>query len=188
MSNDELQGISPNGQSETDRYEDTANLLAQALTRIENREQQDALNTLAAASNRLGGDTYRDGHPAGRALELINAAIDAAMVDTARKRDSAIFATRTAMQMLDAAREHEAGEVDQLLTDGGERVVQACPHCDSPDLVRRIDLERARALWYCDACYTPVEEPRERAPHSRGGPRLSRQLEQADPSAIGGGD
>lgn len=188
MSNDNSKGISPIGHRETQRFDDVSNLLAQALTQIEAREQQAALNALAAASNRLGGPTYREGHPAGRALNLINAAIDAAMVDSQRKRKSAKYAIRQAMQVLDAAREHERVSDGDLIADGGERVIQACPHCDSPDLVRRVDLEQARALFYCNGCFSPVEEPVERSPHSKGGPLLSRQLRRADPSAIGGDD
>lgn len=172
------------GDGETQRFEDTSNLLAQALTRVQAREQQAALNALAAATNRLGGRKYGPTHPAARALELINAAIDAAIVDTERKRDSAAFAIRQSMQMLLAAREHELADDGGLIADGG-RVVQACPHCDVADLQRRIDLERARALWYCNSCFTPVEEPNERTPHQT---KPSRLLEQADPRAIGGDD
>jgi ribosomal protein L37AE/L43A len=188
MSNDNCKGLSPIGERETQRFDDVSNLLAQGLTRIEAGEQQAALNALAAATNRLGGPTYRESHPAGRALELINAAIDSAMIDSARKRKSARFATRQAMQVLVAAKEHERVGDGDLIADGGERVIQACPHCDSPDLVRRVDLEQARALWYCDDCYSPVEEPVERSPHSRGGARLSARLERINPSAVGGDD
>lgn len=173
--------------NETQRYEDTTNLLAQALTRVHAHEQQAALNALAAATNRLGGRTYGPTHPATRALELINAAIDAAMIDTERKRDSASYAIRQSMQLLDAATEHESADEGELIADGGRRV-QACPFCDEADLQRRIDLERARALFYCNSCMTPVEEPHERDAYCNGGPTTSVRLEESEPGVIGGDD
>lgn len=188
MSNDNSKGDIPIGNRETQRFDDVSNLLAQALTAIRAGEQQRAMSTLSAANNRLGQPRWPPEHPAGTALNWTAKAIDAAMVDSEQKRESAAFAIRQALQLLDATRHFEGQEVEELLTDGGERVVQACPHCDSPDVVRRLDLEQSRALWYCDSCFEPVEKPIEREPHSSGGPVLSRQLEQTDPSAVGGDD
>jgi len=88
--------------TETHRLAETRSLLAQALTRLD-EDRQAAIDDLAAATRRLGGDHdhhWPEEHPAGRALELTNAALDAAMVD---KRDQAQYAIRQALQLLIAA-------------------------------------------------------------------------------------
>jgi protein-arginine kinase activator protein McsA len=65
-----------------------------------------------------------------------------------------------------------------------------CEECGEieADLQRRIDLERARALFYCNSCMTPVEEPHERDAYCNGGPTTSVRLEESEPGVIGGDD
>lgn len=105
--------------AETDSYpaitEDSRSLLAQAITACDAGEQQRALDTLVAATNRLGDRRWPQAHPAGRALQLTNAACEQAMVN---RLERAKELSREAAQLCDAV------ELDdyELVTDGGEQL------------------------------------------------------------------
>lgn len=85
--------------------EQTRMLLAKALSALDRGERDDAMEALAAATNRLGERTWPEEHPAGRALELINCAIEHVMID----HPDAGELVREALQYCDAVEQ----EVDQ---------------------------------------------------------------------------
>lgn len=78
---------------------ETRSLLAQAITACDAGEQQRALDSLVAATNRLGDRRWPQEHPAGRALQLANAACELAMVN---RLDRAKELCREVAQLCDA--------------------------------------------------------------------------------------
>lgn len=84
------------------RINETRSLLAQGLTRTKEGDRKEAMDSVAAATRRLGDRRWPEEHPSGRVLELANSAINQIMVNECADARRLL---REALQFLEAVEE-----------------------------------------------------------------------------------
>jgi transposase-like protein len=114
--------------------------------------------------------------------------VDAKLVpesEAPARRSGDVGPSEDAKMLLEA----DPDDVGRPMTDGGQEIITACPHCDSARIVRRVKTS-LRQRWRCKDCEERFDEATRRP--SRGTnvstTGLARKLEQADPDDLDDGE